>query len=677
MTDNNGLTTNNNFNNMSSDSSKYNMDNSMGSFYPNQQYNQFNSQPNNQFSVPNGQNNYINSQMFSNQNNSNQNDNMSNTQLINQSRSVYDMSINKQSSYPQQSPTPNSANNMNNYSSNMNLPINNNNTMHQHSQIYSNMSFVFSSDMANKAICEINEKKYDNFKSWHISNYGHPNQFSNDKKLEQNCSRGVKRKMSPIKEQPNSSFTKPLSIPSTNGIHGQDGSGNILQNNTYGNLSTSSRTYNKDDDNPLRRMERMTQETLNEPPNKIPIRGNNPPLNGDNSLSYDQKKSQEKHLKLEKLNQIEKVFGIDKTRQKEESYHMNHMLHEQDMNKFPQGPMKNPNGFMQGVPMNIQQGMHQNIPQNMRQNGPPNLGPPFLPNTNMPPQNRPGSQPMPGNQRSHPQQQSPSVPFFPPGQNLQNRMNQFPNQQQLQNPSQSNPMMPSPQMYPMGSGGQQQPKQFIPPSSLPQQNNMRQMPMNGMQQPNMPPNINQSINPNMTQMRQQNMSTNINPNVNQVSMPNGIPNHSLQQKMPVPNNMNVINGQNNRPQNLQNPGMTGSGMQIPGLQGPGLQSPNIQNNNLQNSGIQGPGIPQQNRPQQNMPPPNMQLPNSMGSMQKSQQQQNMDQMMIQQNQNNQRFLPNQQIPNQMINGQNGMVPQGNEQSNMMRPNYDMSMIPSF
>lgn len=667
MTDNNGPTNNNNFNNLNTDSSKYVMDNSVGSYYPNQQqYNQFNSQPNNQFPVPNGQNSYINSQMFSNQNNTNSNDNMTSTQSINQNRSVYDMNINKHPSYPQQSPTPNPANNMNNYPQNMNVPLNNTNSIQQqqqqqqHSQMYSNMSFVFSSEMANKAICDINEKKYDNFKTWHISNYGHPNQFGNDKKIEQNCNRGVKRKMSPIKEQSNT-FTKPLPIPTTNGIHGQESNSNHPQSNNYGNIPPSSRTYNKDDDNPLRRMERMTQETLNEPPSKISIRNNNNSINGDNNLSYDQKKSQEKHLKLEKLNQIEKVFGIDKTRQREESYHMNHMMHEHDINKISQGPINNPNGFMQGVPMNIQQGMHQNI----RQPGPPNLGPPYLPNSNMPPPNRPGSQPMPGNQRQHPpQQQSPSVPFFPPGQNMSNRINQFPNQQHPTT-TPSNHMMPSPQMYPMGSSGQQN-KQFISPSSIPQQNNMRQMAMNGMQQPNMPPNINQTMNPNMTQMRQQNLPSNINPNINQINMPNGIPNHPLQQKLPVPNNMNVMNGQNNRPQNIQNPSM-----QMPGIQGPGLQSPN-----LQNSGMQGSGIPQQNMPHPNMQG-NMQLPNSMNSIQKSQQQQNMDQMMIQQNQNNQGYLPNQQIPNQIINGQNGMVPQGNGQSNMMRPNYDTSMIPSF
>uniref|UniRef100_A0A0N4ZBY4 NUFIP1 domain-containing protein n=1 Tax=Parastrongyloides trichosuri TaxID=131310 RepID=A0A0N4ZBY4_PARTI len=661
MTDNNGITnTNNNFNN--SDSAKYNMVNNMGSYYPNQQYNHFNGPQNNQFPMPpNEQNNYnVNSQMFSNQNNinqgnSNQNGNMNPQQSMNQNRPMYDINVNKQQSqYPQQSTAPNNSNNLNNYPPSMNHSMNNGNSLQQQqrSQIYPNVSFVFSSEMANKAVCDVNEKKYDSVKSWHISNYGHPSQYGNEKKIEQNSGRGIKRKMSPNKEQPNT-FAKPLPISSTNGIHTQETNGNFPQSNSYGNLSVPSRTYSKDDDNPLRRMERMTQETLNEPPTKIPIRGNNNSINGDNNLTFDQRKAQEKQEKLEKLNQMEKVFGIDKTRKKEE---WDQIVHDYEMQKYYQGNPNNPNGYMPNMPMNMQ--------QNMRQNGPPNLGPPYLPNNNMPPPNRPGSQPLPGNQRpSQPTQQQPqqtqqqqpsSGPFYPPA---QNRMNQFPNQQ-IPNSTSSTPMMPSPQMYPMGSGGQIN-KPFIPPSSVPQSNNMRGMPMNGMAPPNMSHGMNQGMNPNMGPMRQPNMQQNIPPNVNsnvnnQMNIPNGVPNHPLQNKMPVPNNMNVMSGQNNRLQNMQNPGIPGGGMQGPG--------------------IPGQGMPPQNRQQQNMPPPGMQGPNSMGSI-PSQQQQNMSQMMMPPGQqNNQRYPPNQQISNQMMNGQNGMVPQGNGQSNMMRPNYDMNVM---
>ncbi|VDK18094.1 unnamed protein product [Anisakis simplex] len=233
--------------------------------------------------------------------------------------------------------------------------------------------FVFNSKMANEAIGGVQENKYESIVAWHEANCQpststapQQNQFIlNDSQPQQ--------QPQPIKTKRKSNFVKVKefqqemrlrSPSSTNGIappppvsgmsvtssnspitsrpESSTSSRNIdssrfISPSNYEQLSeknnpptsSSDLLMPNDDvdinsDNPLRRMERMTQDSLFEPPSKV-IRTTS------NENSHPARRDQERNAKLEKMRTLEQQILIDKARSE-----WDRMVHEHEAIKMAQ-----------------------------------------------------------------------------------------------------------------------------------------------------------------------------------------------------------------------------------------------------------------------------------------------------------------------------------------------------
>uniref|UniRef100_A0AC35U755 BCL9 domain-containing protein n=1 Tax=Rhabditophanes sp. KR3021 TaxID=114890 RepID=A0AC35U755_9BILA len=476
-----------------------------------------------------------------------------------------------------------------------------------------NYTYLYTSEMANSALRDVVTSHCNHMNDWHRINVTESNNYikpiiskSTNSSLNgddtNSTNKGTKRKYPSPKEDSlpesgPSSVTTPVSMP-------------ILTNQ---NMVPSTSTYtnhpsphinkfeSNDDDNPLRRMEKMTQEHITDP--KISNR-NTPTNNGDLNMA-NKKEIQERQAKMEKLVSMEKILGCTDKNQP-------------DM-------FKNANNWEKSaLPNKLQNGVDPRFR--------PNYGPGGYPIPNRPPMN---GYPIPENganmskemhmhmmqyQQQQHLQQSSQPPFYPngtrnpsyPGNISTPPVSQPSNQPMLNGNNGSAQMIP--QMYPNGSIPQQQPNPQYPPQQPSMSGPVKSPSYNGMPPNNLPANYPGQNNQGMPPPTQQQLMPPPgyvnNARYPHPSMPppagNGIPLMSPGQ-MPqngipqmLPNGMppNSMHPPGSMPPN----GMHPNGMLQQGMQSNGMSPSNMQLNGMPPNGMPPNGMLQNGMPQNGMMP---------------------------------------------------------------------------
>ncbi|MFH4975904.1 hypothetical protein AB6A40_002613 [Gnathostoma spinigerum] len=214
--------------------------------------------------------------------------------------------------------------------------------------------FVFTSTMANEAIFDVQQRKYDSIVAWHKAHC----QPSTSKTCLQSGNEERSGRSVRVKGKRKNMFEDVSQSPSTSNCTSSFSSCNanvtssvtnvenrVFSSNSNMNRATPTSTaadllilgdeIELNGDNPLRRMERMTQDSLFEPPTKTS-------RTVSNEGSQLMKRDQDRNAKLEKMRTIEQQIFSDKARSEWER-----MVQEHEMFKIYQNqPM------IQGFPPN-------------------------------------------------------------------------------------------------------------------------------------------------------------------------------------------------------------------------------------------------------------------------------------------------------------------------------------
>uniref|UniRef100_A0A8R1TU77 Uncharacterized protein n=1 Tax=Onchocerca volvulus TaxID=6282 RepID=A0A8R1TU77_ONCVO len=204
--------------------------------------------------------------------------------------------------------------------------------------------YVFSSKMANDAAIGVRQKKYESIIAWHEANCRPSTskcEFTEDcqavpisKKKRRSVVLTPKfqqdyRNGSPMRSCGTPSICSPSStmLPTPSQTSGES-NGNPPSNPSE---TPSGELLNPDDhtdvgDNPLRRMERMTQDSLFEPPSKL--------CRTSIDNSQPARKEQDRNAKLEKMRTLEQQIMYDKAKTE-----WDRMMHEHETIKMTRGHM--------------------------------------------------------------------------------------------------------------------------------------------------------------------------------------------------------------------------------------------------------------------------------------------------------------------------------------------------
>ncbi|VDN03702.1 unnamed protein product [Thelazia callipaeda] len=196
--------------------------------------------------------------------------------------------------------------------------------------------YVFSSKMANDAVIGVRQKKFESIIAWHEANCRpstSKGSFVSDSQAvplpnKKRCNVQDMRMGSPMTSCGTPSVCSPSSSTLLPVPHNMELNGNPSGNPTE---MTSAELLNPDDqtdigDNPLRRMERMTQDSLFEPPSKLSR------TSAENN--YPARREQDRNAKLEKMRTLEQQIMYDKARTE-----WDRMMHEHEAIKMARGYM--------------------------------------------------------------------------------------------------------------------------------------------------------------------------------------------------------------------------------------------------------------------------------------------------------------------------------------------------
>lgn len=193
---------------------------------------------------------------------------------------------------------------------------------------------VFNSKMANEAISFVQQSRYESIVAWHEANCRPSTSTVESRPVSRS---GSKRKSTDVAERSplaggaSKTAEKSPNISRPEAESGAKGAVADQVTDAAARSSADLLMLNDDveanADNPLRRMERMTQDSLFEPPAKV-----SRAVSGETNQSTRRSGDQERNAKLEKMRSLEQQLMIDKARSE-----WDRVVHEHEVIKMSQG----------------------------------------------------------------------------------------------------------------------------------------------------------------------------------------------------------------------------------------------------------------------------------------------------------------------------------------------------